>query len=194
MIKGFVNISLEKDFTEDLKKSLEELAQNTVCVGIPEEANTKRDDSDITNAQLLYIHTHGIRDSQMRKAMQKDVDTMPYSKAHELYIHEHGSPMYQSPPRPVLVPALDDGKEIIAEEMAEAVKAALDGNNPVIALEKVGVLGENMARAWFRDPQNNWPPNSPLTIERKGSENPLIDSTELRKSIISVIRRGDTHD
>lgn len=192
MIKGFVNVSVAGDFTADIKELLEKLAKKTVCVGIPEEENTVHDGGEITNAQLLYVHTHGVRDKEMRKAMQKDVDSgMPYSKAHELYIHEHGSPMYQSPPRPVLVPALDDGKEIIAEEMAEVVKAALDGNNPVIALEKVGMLGQNMARDWFRDPQNNWPPNSPLTIKRKGSENPLIDSGGLRKSITYVVKDGD---
>ena len=41
----------------------------------------------------------------------------------------------------------------------------------------------------FENPKNNWPPNSPRTIAKKGSDVPLIDTGELRKSITHVIRR-----
>ena len=190
MLKGFTNVAVTKDLTEDIKNSLRELAKKTVCVGVPNEEDTQRD--NISNAELLYIHTNGIRDLTMRRAMQHDLESgTPYSKAHELYVHENGSPLWHSPPRPVLEPAIDNSKELIAEQMKKAVETALDGNNPAVELEKVGYIGENAAKDWFTNPENKWPDNSPDTIKRKGSDRPLIDKTELRKSIVFTIKDGD---
>lgn len=190
MLNGFTSVAITKDLTEDIKRSLEDLAKKTVCVGIPEEENVIND--DIANAELLYIHTHGVRDVTMRKAMQHDLDSgTPYSKAHELYVHENGSPLWHSPPRPVLEPSIDANKEIIAEQMKQVAVAALDGNNPSTELEKVGMLGQNVARDWFTNPENKWPANSPETVKRKGSDMPLIDTGELRKSITYVIKEGE---
>lgn len=190
MLKGFTNVAVTKDLTEDILKSLNDLAKKTVCVGVPNETDTQRD--KISNAELLYIHSNGIRDLTMRRAMQHDLESgAPYSKAHELYVHENGSPLWNSPPRPVLEPALDDSKEIIAEQMKKVVETALDGNNPIVELKKVGDIGQNKARAWFTNPDNKWPANSQDTIERKGSDKPLIDTGQLRKSIIYTIKDGD---
>lgn len=191
MIKSFVNISILNDLSSDIKKSLEELARKTVCIGIPEEENTVREGGDITNAQLLYIQTHGVRDLEMRKAMQKDLDGgMPYSEAHELYIHEYGSPLYNVPPRPVLIPALEDNKEVLAELMIDAAILALNGGDVSRGLDYVGQEGQNSAQRWFVDPKNNWAPNSQKTVEGKGSERPLISSGELRQKITYVIKEG----
>jgi hypothetical protein len=68
----------------------------------------------------------------------------------------------------------------------------------------VEVQGQNIARAWFTNPANNWAPNSDITIngskpdkngkqfiKGKGSDQPLIDTGELRKSIIYVVKDGD---
>ena len=41
---------------------------------------------------------------------------------------------------------------------------------------------------WFENPQNGWPPNSPRTIRRKGSDQPLVDTGEMRKAITYVVR------
>lgn len=203
MLNGFTNMLITKDLTKDIKKSLEDLAKKTVCIGIPEEENTMHD--KIANAELLYIHTHGVRDVTMRRAMQHDLDSgTPYSKVHEMYVHENGSPLWHSPPRPVLEPAMDNNKEIVADQMKEALMASLDGDNPSVELEKVGMLGQNVTRDWFTNPDNNWPPNSEITIKGskkdengkkfikgKGSDRPLIDTGALRKSIIYVIKEGD---
>lgn len=190
MLNGFTNVSITKDLTKDIKKSLEDLAKKTICVGVPD--STEHPDSKITNAELLYIHTHGVRDTTMRRKMQHDLDSgVPYSKAHELYVHENGSPLWDIPPRPVLEPAMDSNKELISEEMKQAAISALDGNNLTAELNKVGMLGQNLAQDWFANPENNWPANSPDTIKRKGSDNPLIDKGQLRKSIVYTIKEGD---
>ncbi|EPS56767.1 TPA: hypothetical protein ACXDAY_003468 [Clostridium botulinum] len=191
MLNGFTNVSITNDLTKGIKKSLEDLAKKTICVGIPD--STEHPDSKITNAELLYVHSHGVRDTTMRRKMQHDLDSgIPYSKAHEMYVHENGSPLWNSPPRPVLEPAMDNSKEAIAEQMAKVAEAALDNNNLSVELEKVGMLGQNIARDWFTNPENKWHKNSDNTIKRKGSDKPLIDTGELRKSITYTIKEGDS--
>lgn len=190
MLNGFTNIAVTKDLTDDILKSLNDLAKKTVCIGIPNEEDTQRD--NITNAELLYIHTNGIRDTTMRRAMQHDLDSgTPYSKAHELYVHENGSPLWQTPPRPVLEPAMDNSKEKIANLMKDTVTTALDGDNVFPELKKIGEQGVSIAKAWFTNPDNKWPPNSEDTIKRKGSDKPLINTGALRKSITYVIKDGE---
>jgi hypothetical protein len=204
MLNGFTNVTITKDLTADITKSLEDLARKTVCIGIPD--STEHPDSKITNAQLLYVHTNGVRDNSMIKEMQHDVNEKGYSAAYEMYVHEHGSPLFRIPPRPVLEPAMEykENQEQIVELMKETVNVALDGENIQPELEKVGLQGQNIARAWFTNPANNWAPNSNITIngskpdkngkqfiKGKGSDQPLIDTGELRKSIIYVVKDGD---
>ena len=191
MIKSSINISVSKNLSEELMKSLKDLSSKTLCIGIPEEENVQRE-SGITTAQLLYLHTHGVRDEEMKKSMQKDLDKgTPYSKAHEMYVHEHGSPLHQVPPRPVLVPALEDGKEVIAELMRDAAVTILDGGNVNQELSKVGMEGQNIVLDWFTSPKNNWAPNAESTIKAKGSDRPLIDTTGMMKSITYVVKDGE---
>ncbi len=191
MLNGFTNVTITKDLTKDIIKSLEYLAKKTVCIGIPD--STMHPDSKISNAQLLYIHTNGIRDKDMISEMQHNQDNKdgPYSEAYKLYVHEHGSPLWQSPPRPVLEPAIDNSKEQVAELMKDTVNVALKGDNISPALNQVGMQGQNIVRKWFTDPNNKWAPNAPSTIKAKGSENPLIDKGSLRKSITYIIKDGD---
>lgn len=195
MLNGFVKIAVTKDLTKDIKNSLKEIAKKNVCVGIPQEANTLDENGKITQAQKLYVHTHGVRDTEMQKAMQHDLDKgTPYSKAHEMFVHEHGSPLYKIPARPILEPAIENSKEEIAEAMSDVIKVAMEGNNITPELHKVGELAEYAAKGWFNNPDNKWAANSLVTIQRKGSDKPLIDSGGLKKNITHVIKEGDKDD
>jgi hypothetical protein len=98
-----------------------------------------------------------------------------------------------------------------------------DRGNAKRQLKKVGMEAQNMSRGWFTNPANGWPPNAPSTIERKarkiyklsryktaktkakyrvrlsaliafGVFNPLIDTAQLRKSIVYVIRDHGADD
>lgn len=200
MLNGFTNITITKDLTEDILSSLKDLEKKTVCIGIPD--STMHPDSKITNAQLLYVHTNGVRENSMIKEMQHNINEKSYSQAYELYVHEHGSPLFRIPPRPVLEPAMENGKEQLAELMKDTVSVALDGKDISPALNEVGMQGQNIARAWFTDPSNNWAPNADSTIngwmspwgkffEGKGSDQPLIDTGNLRRSITYTIKDGD---
>jgi hypothetical protein len=140
------------------------LKKREVCIGIPENTASRKDSKDtpVSNAELLFIHTNG-------------------------------SPINNIPPRPVLEPAIKQNKERVSQNMKKAVDAALAGRKQDIlpALENAGMDGQNIARKFFTDSTNNWKPNKPATIKRKGSEGsarPLIDTDEMRKSITYVVR------
>lgn len=174
-----------------VRGALQKLTQKDVLVGIPAEKATREKSKDINNAELLYIHTHGVRTPDMRQEMQQSMDKgMTYSKAYQLYLREHGSPAMAIPPRPVLEPSIQANKEAIGKWLGKAGQEALAGNQDKshADLEKAGMRAANGARAWFKDPRNNWPPNSPRTIKQKGSDKPLIDTGEMRKAITYVVR------
>lgn len=179
------------DGVPELLKALKELQENEVLVGIPEDKSSRKKEI-IRNSELLYIHTHGIRRRSMRQEMQETMDSgSPYSEAYQLYIQEHGSPLWAVPPRPVLEPAIEHSKDWIAEQLSKAAQAALDGDVKGVqdGLHKAGQVAENAARDWFTNPANSWAPNSPKTIKYKGSSNPLIDTDQMRKSITHIVRR-----
>jgi hypothetical protein len=143
-----------------LAEALKRLQEAAVYVGIPADHSLRTGD-DITNAQLLYIHSHG-------------------------------SPLQNIPARRVIEPAIEapDNKARINAELKQAAQAALEGKPEDVHqhLEKAGQLGENASKRWFTDPRNNWAPNAPATIEEKGSDKPLIDTGEMRRSITHVVK------
>ncbi|WP_207953231.1 hypothetical protein [Paenibacillus agricola] len=192
MFKAFANVTGSKNLTPEVKRMLDDLAKTQVLVGIPEGGGNERG-AEITNAQLLYVHTHGARKKEMREEMNPQIESgeQTYSQAYQLYIQTHGSPLWQSPPRPVLEPAIEKNKEVIGKQLQKVATTVLDGQDPDQELQKAGMLGQNIARAWFTDPANGWPANAESTIEAKGSDRPLIDQGEMRKAITYVVDKGE---
>ena len=173
-----------------LVKRLQGLQKRQIQVGIPQKTSSRRGEG-INNAELLYIHTHGTRRKAMRKEMQEGMDRgLKYSEAFSLYIQSHGSPLWHSPPRPVLEPAIKANKEKIALQFSKIIKATADGNADAMerAITSTGITAQNACRSWFKDPRNGWPRNDPKTVKLKGSDKPLVDSGELRDSIVYVVR------
>lgn len=160
MINGNVGVNLANDKTKELLEALKALSKVDVLVGVPEEESS-REGEMITNAELAFIHSEG-------------------------------SPLNNIPARPFIEPAIEDpeNSEIIAGELKSAAQSALSGNTEAMSryLVRAGIQGQNVVRDWFTNSKNNWPENSPLTIARKGSDRPLIDTGELRKSVTYVIR------
>lgn len=190
MVKGSVNVKTTDHFG-DLQKALQNIVKKDVLVGIPEADATRDNGDNINNAELLYIQSNGVRQTEMRAEMQGDIDSgMKYSAAHSLYVQSHGSPLWQVPPRPVLEPAIEDKKEPIGRQLGNASKAALDGNAGLAEAElnKAGMLGEAAAKGWFENPKNGWPANSEKTIKSKGSDQPLVDTGAMRQAITYVVR------
>lgn len=189
MVKGTATVTSKGD-PNILKKIMADIGNIEVFVGIPEEESSRQSKGEINNAELAYIHTHGVRAKSMRREMQPDLDHgMAYSKAYELYIQERGSPLWRSPPRPIVEPAIEKNKESIAEKLKPALVAALDGDAQGAhdGLEKAGMFAANKVKDYFVDPENGWQENSPKTIAAKGSERPLIDTGALRQAITYVV-------
>jgi hypothetical protein len=191
MFSAFANVRITADQTAQLGRILEQLTKAKVYVGVPEGA--ERSD-EITNAELLYIQTHGVRAKSMREEMNPRIESgeMAYSQAYELYIQSHGSPLWYIPPRPVVEPAIEKNMPKLAKQMQKAAVAALDGNDIAPELHRAGMMGQNYVRGYFTDPANGWPANAPATVEAKGSDRPLIDTGELRKAITYAVEGVNT--
>jgi hypothetical protein len=162
------------DKLKDLANLLLEIKKQQVYVGVP-ESKTVRKGEPITNAQLLYIHTNG-------------------------------SPINKIPARPVIEPAIEakDTHERIVKELKAAAQSTLEKKQEEADkhLKRAGMIGQNAARAWFVDPRNMWDENSPATRVRKRKKGtgvdqavrPLIDTGQLRKSIIYVVKGEEGTD
>ena len=186
----------------DVKTLLKGLASYDVLVGIP-DATTDRKRGEVTNAELAYLHTHGVSKQSARQEIEENVSKgMNYRESrklvHQLYILRNGSPAWRIPPRPIIEPAIEDSSDVIAEKLQQALGSFLKAD--IISGERklkiTGMKAQNIVRAWFVNPKNNWPPNSPATIMMKtkgkgGETKPLIDTGELRKSITYVVRIPD---
>ena len=145
-----------------LIKGINYTKDNYLLIGIPQKKTTREDEA-ITNAELLFIHTNG-------------------------------SPINNVPARPVIEPALEDDMERLTSMLKDFANEAIEGNfeEAQKQLEKTGMRAQNVCRNWFTNADNNWPENAPSVRERKikkGSTEPrpLIDTGELRKSIIYVV-------
>ena len=112
-----------------------------------------------------------------------------------LAVQEHGSPLMNIPPRPVIRPALarPETRQQMAESMRDAVQAAWEGTDPHPALEAAGQAGADGIRAYIDS--HIPPPNSPVTVyggwiynqkahksvyvSGKGFDKPLFDTGAL---------------
>lgn len=179
---------------DHLLQRLKRLTKVGVLVGIPQERSSRPDKEDepsnINNAELLYIHTHGVRNSKMIREMASNMaGDSQYSAAYDLYVKSHGSPLMNVPPRPVIEPAIEVNIEPINDMMKEGIKAYLMSGS-IAGLKRTGMFAASASYNWFEDSRNNWAPNSPYTIRKKGSDKPLINTSEMRKSITYVVDEG----
>jgi hypothetical protein len=112
----------------------------------------------------------------------------PIGNAALLFLQSTGSQIQNIPPRPVLEPSIEHNKALILVPLREAVQAAIQDKPTYDLLDKAGQIAENGAKRWFTDPANHWQPNAPATVKAKGSDQPLIDTAELRRSITHIVR------
>jgi hypothetical protein len=122
---------------ELFEQATKNLQEAQVYVGIAEQ-DTTRENIAVTNAGLLFIHTNG-------------------------------SEVMGIPPRPVIEPAIDADRARLEKMLASAAKSIMTGNHEA-AKKKLALVGRAAAtdaKKWFKDPNNNWPPNRYETVRRK---------------------------
>lgn len=166
--------------------TLTALTGKQVLVGIP--GTTARD----RQADIMKLLARS-KGGQVKSRLQRAATVM-ISNAELIYIHTNGSPLKGIPPRPVIEPAITEpsNRDLIVGQLKLAAEAALTGRQDHVTmfLGRAGQLAENFCRKWFTDPRNKWPANRPSTIKRKGSNRPLIDTGELRKSLTHIVVEG----
>lgn len=79
-------------------------------------------------------------------------------------------------------PWLDTGIESGTTEILDTIRSGIGKGLPLdTVLEQVGVVSVGAVQEFMTDLKN--PPNAHSTIEKKGSDNPLIDQGHLRASV-----------
>lgn len=111
------------------------------------------------------------------------------TNAEKLYYNSMGSPLKKIPSRKVLEPAIEDKLDEIGFELNKGVVMGLVAGEEEMdkAYNRAGLMAQQACVNWFDNPKNNWAPNAPYTIKQKGSDSPLIDTGEMRKSITYII-------
>lgn len=104
-----------------------------------------------------------------------------------LAIMEHGSPVKNIPPRELLRPVIEKHEEKIRAYFDKIFQCLMynDEEGADALMEELAQRVEMWGKKFFVD-GNDWTPNSPATIKRKGSDKPLIDTGQLRQSIRAI--------
>lgn len=90
------------------------------------------------------------------------------------------------PERPFLRNAMRDNRAKYNSGAETAAKAILHGQYDMrAALTKLGIMAQGDIQSEITALSS--PPNSPVTIARKGSSNPLIDTGQMRQSVTWAI-------
>lgn len=142
-----------------VQKSIKELKRIDVLVGVPQE-EAGREQNDITNAELLYIHTNG--------SPANNIPPRPIVE-------------------PAIQDSKEEIGTLLKEAILKALEG--DTGGAIAGMEKAGIQGENAVKGWFTNPKNGWAENAESTKKRKGSSKPLIDTGQLRKSITHVVKK-----
>ena len=105
------------------------------------------------------------------------------------FVMENGSPIKNIPPRPFLKPSIQNSKKQFAPHLANAAEAILAGDTNLAEkeLNKAGAIAANGAKRYILE-GDNLTPDSPATIARKKSDRPLVDTSQLVRSIDYVVR------
>lgn len=118
----------------------------------------------------------------------------PLSNAQIGYILEHGSPANNLPPRPHLLPGVQDARPKVEPELQAGVTAALDGDAQMVdtRLNRAGIVAASSVKAKINS--NVQPALSERTLadrRRRGvtRENTLVDTAQYRNSITHVVRK-----
>ena len=157
-----------------------------VTIGIHEDAGQHESD-DITNAQLGAVHEFGadidhpggtsFGFATKAAADRNEVRFLKQGKGF-IELGVTGPHKIKIPARPWLTPGVQSGND----EYLQIITAALEaGESLDIALGRIGVVAAAKVQLFMTELKS--PPNTPATIKKKGSANPLIDSGSLRQSV-----------
>lgn len=155
--------------------------KKVVKFGIPKETNNR------TIAPVTVEKTH--KGKNGRTYTRKERVYGGLGNANILAIMEAGSPVNNIPPRVLLDAVKKKYEKKIDEYFLNILDALLRGDETSAdaLMEELALRMQTWTQKFFTDKDNGWKPNAPSTIKAKGSDKPLIDTGELRKSIRGIV-------
>ena len=191
-----------------IQKELKSLDKSFTKVGLPEEATpapTERRMSAPAAARhktatavaafsaMRQMRRAGANRTRTRKA-GKQAAAFVGSKASSRTIselvligvvNEFGSKVKHIPSRPAFRRAFDKNRKRINDLKQVILGKIFTGD--LTARQGLGLVGEYLTNATKKEITDlKSPPNAPVTIKRKGSSNPLIDTGQMRASVTHV--------
>ena len=183
------------ELKNELNKIVKSLDAPMVTVGYHEDA-IDPPEGEITMATLAAVHEFGAdikhpggtnygyasKDAASKgqvRFMKKGEGyaVLGQTKPHDIKI----------PARPSLEPGFNSGLKDYEEIMAEGIDATVtEGVDINKALNQVGVLAVGKVQEYMTNVKA--PANSPATIKKKGSSNPLIDTGAMRSAVNYKLR------
>lgn len=137
----------------------------------------------------------GINEGNFAARAQEEGQSEDFTMAQIGAVHEFGTLDRRVPPRPWLRSAVDSQRaqisKFIGNMYSDILKRIRSADE---ALNRLGLLGVNIVRHYMLvTGPAIWLALSPLTIEAKGSDKPLVDTGQLVGSVTYVVKvRGKT--
>ena len=185
MIK--TSVSGLQEVHAELRKELEKLTEGAqvVLVGIHEEASDP--DGPLTMAQLGAVHEYGAEIDHpggtpygyptKEHAEKGQVRFMNKGEGF-MVLGETEPHKINIPERAWLQPGVSSGNEDYIKLIEDGISNDMDSAN---ILERVGAVAVGKAQKQIIDVRS--PPNTPSTIRKKGSANPLVDTGAMGQSV-----------
>jgi hypothetical protein len=184
------NLILKK-FTE----KLEELGKYKLQIGIPKEfkrteIKDKRREQRVEGIEMDRLM------AKTKKAIKRGDNVLPQYKStlgnKEEYIadiafkNDFGSYSQGIPARPFGTTMPTRYKDKISKVVGKEIQEALTDKKSIeVAYNRIGLACQGFMQDNLKN--GNWKPNSPTTIEIKGSSRPLIDKGQMRVAISFVL-------
>lgn len=106
----------------------------------------------------------------------------PITVAQLAAVHEFGSPKRRIPERSFLRSAIDESAETLKRTAVNVARNVAAGKlTATQAATRLGLVAQAKVQRKIVD--GPFAPNAPMTVERKGSSRPLIDTGQLRQSV-----------
>ena len=123
------------------------------------------------------------------KINKEGVSIAQYAYWNEVGVESKDGKGWKIPLRPFMRGWADSNKENIKQTMQSVAQAVSSGKiEAETAVERIGQYCQDGIKSYIR--RGDFTPNSPATIEKKGSSRPLIDTGTMRNSIRYEIVRN----
>lgn len=138
----------------------------------------------------VYI---GLNEGNFPKHLDEN-DQVGISMAAIGAVHEFGSRDGRIPARPWLRSAVDSQRKQISDAIGDVYSEIVKQvRTATVGLNRLGLLGVNIVRTYMLvTGPAIWLALSPVTVDAKGSDKPLVDTGQLVGSVTYVIKTGKT--